>query len=201
MTRPPEPWRIVLVVEDDSDGRAVAELVSRSGQDVTVDWLPANGIGNIKRNAARLISLARDRLEGRRGCVAVVVDRDGRNPGREEPHRTISRTCRRSRVEFIAAREALEAWFLADPGICRWLGVPLPGNTEGIRNPKRRVEQAFFRRTGRAYRRRRARLEVARQATGVDAARNGSARVAFEAVRRCLGAENPSRPHARGVLR
>ncbi len=40
MTRPPEPWRIVLVVEDDSDGRAVAELVSRSGQDVTVDWLP-----------------------------------------------------------------------------------------------------------------------------------------------------------------
>lgn len=181
------PWKIVLVVEDDSDGRAIAELVSRTGQEVRVDWLPANGIGNIKRNAVKLLSLARDRLEGRRGCVAVVLDRDGKNPGREEPHRSIQRACRRSRAEFIAAREALEAWFLADPGICRWLNVPLPATTEGIRNPKHKIGQAFFRRTGRPYRRRRARLEVARQATGVDAARNASARTAFEAVRRCLG--------------
>lgn len=187
MSRMPSPWRVVLVVEDDSDGRAIAELARRSGLGVLFEWLPAGGIGNIKRNAEKLIGLARDRFQPGRGCVAVLVDRDRRNPAREEPHRTIAAACRRGRAEFAAAREAIEAWFLADPGICAWLGLTHPPSTDTIHDPKRRVAQAFYRRTGRPYRKGRARLEVVRQATGIDVSRNGSARGAFGAVRRCLG--------------
>lgn len=186
MTAEVAPWRIVLVVEDDSDGRAIAELLARSDYPVQVDWLPAGGIGNIKRKADRLLALARDRLERRSGCVAVVLDRDGKNPGRDEPHRSISRACRGGGAEFIPAREALEAWFLADHGICAWLGIASPRRTDGIRNPKARIALAFTRKTGRPYGRRRARLEVARQATGIDATRNDSARLAMQAVKRCL---------------
>lgn len=150
------------------------------------DWLPAGGIGNIKRNAARLIALARDRVATGRGCVAVVVDRDSKDTSRDEPHRTIARACRRAGAEFIAAREAIEAWFLADPGICKWLGVPPPATSDGIHDPKQRVSRAFQRATGRPYRKRRARIEVARHSAGIEIARNKSARLALEAVRKCL---------------
>jgi hypothetical protein len=181
------PWKVVVIVEDDSDGRAIAELVARTDQPVQFDWLPAGGIGNIKRNAERLITLARDRVEQRRGCVAVLVDRDRKNPSRDEPHRTIARACRRGKVEFVVAQEALEAWFLADPGVCGWLGLAPPATTDTIRDPKQRVSQAFHRTTGRPYRKRRARLEVARHSTGIDVGKNGSAQQAFAAIAHCLG--------------
>jgi hypothetical protein len=178
---------VVVIVEDDSDGRAMAELIVRSGLAAQFDWLPAGGIGNIKRNAARLIDLARDRIDSGQGCVAVVVDRDGRNPSRDEPHRTIARACRGARAEFIPAREAIEAWFLADPGICGWLGLTPPATSDHIRDPRSRVGQAFYRKTRRPYRRRRARPEVASHSTGIDPKRNGSAGQALAAVKECLG--------------
>ena len=187
MTVASSPWTVVLIVEDDSDGRAIAELASRSGCRARVDWLPAGGIGNIKRNADRLIRLAGDRIDGANGCVAVLVDRDSKDPSTEEPHRTIWRACRRARVEFIAVREAVEAWFLADPGICTWLGLTQPVRTDSIANPKKRVAVAFDKKTGRPYRKRRARVEVARQCTGVDRARNESLSLALRAVDTCLG--------------
>lgn len=180
------PWKVVVIVEDDSDGRAIVELASRSGLGAEFDWLPAGGIGNIKRNADRLIALAQDRVAGGRGCVAVVVDRDGKDPSRDEPHRTIAQACRRLQTEFIAAREAIEAWFLADPGVCDWLGVKTLPASDHIPNPKRRVAQAFEKKTGRPYRRRRARLEVARHSGGIEHRRNTSARRALAAVRECI---------------
>lgn len=186
MKRIPAPWRVVVIVEDDSDGRAIAELAARAGLEAQFDWLPAWGLGNIKRNARRLIGLARDRVDGRRGCVAVVVDRDGRDPSKDDPHRTIARACRRERVEFIAARENIEAWFLADPGICDWLRLAPPATTDSIRDPKKRVGAAFYNRTGRPYRQRRARPEVARHSTGIEAKRNASAGQGLLAVKDCL---------------
>jgi hypothetical protein len=164
----------------------MSQLMSKIEPRVRLDWLPANGLGNIKRNAHKLIALARDRLDVGAGCVAVVVDRDRRDPAKDEPHRTIARACRRGRVELITAREAIEAWFLADPGICAWLGVAPAPETDAIPDPKQRVAQAFARKTGRPYRKRRARLEVVRHARGIDALRSRSARHALDAVRQCL---------------
>jgi hypothetical protein len=116
----------------------------------------------------------------------MVVDRDQRDPSRDEPHRTIARMCRTARVEFIAAREAIGARLLADSGICRWLGISQAARTDVIRDPKRRMAVAFDRELGRPYRKRRARPEVARQASGVDRSRDDSLRQALAAVERCV---------------
>lgn len=169
----PPQWRVVLIVEDDSDGRACRELARAAGLRAFVDWLPANGIGNIKRSGAKLIELAKDRV-GKNGCVAVVIDGDRKTPSRHEPHRSIFQACRSTKVPLVIAREAIEAWFLTDPGICRWLGVAQPANTESLRDPKKTVADAFYKKTGRTYLRRRARLEVGRQATKPDVARSKS---------------------------
>ncbi len=83
----------------------------------------------------------------------------------------------------------MEAWFLTDLGICRWLGVAPAATTDTIRDPKTRVAQAFDRITGRPYRKRRARMEVARQSTGLDGNRNASLREALAAVAQCLTVE------------
>jgi hypothetical protein len=181
---PPE-WRVIMIVEDDSDGRAIRQLAVASGLPANLDWLPTNGIGNIKRNGDRLIGLAKERAGGH-GCVAVLVDEDGSNIERDEPHRTILRICKKAKVPFVAVRQSLEAWMLADPGICEWLGVSVRARTDTIANPKAIVARAFYLRTGRAYRRRRARVEVTAHARGANRAANGSLNGALRHIESCL---------------
>jgi hypothetical protein len=174
----------VLIVEDDSDGNALRQLAQAAGVDAIVDWLPADGIGNIKRRAEALIRLARDRVAGR-GCVAIVVDGDGRDPTVDEPHRTIQQACSAANVPLIVAREALEAWFLTDPGICSWLGVPRRPHTGSIADPKRRVAAAYYQKTRRPYQRRLARLRIAQQATGPAHRHNNSLAETFVHLTEC----------------
>ncbi len=174
----------MLIVEDDSDGHAVRNLTAPIRLPILVDWLPANGIGNISRNGERLIALAKDRI-GSRGCVAVLIDGDGKNPARDEPHRTIARVCRARNVPLVVARESLEAWMLADPGVCEWLDIPIRPGTDRLRDPKGTVRKAFFKKTGRDYRRRRARTEVTQQATGPSVEANDSLRTALRHLEGC----------------
>ncbi len=153
--------------------------------DALIDWLPANGIGNIKRNGPKLIELARDRA-GERGCVAVIVDGDGRDPARDDPHRAIDQACRAGQVPLVIAREAMEAWFLADEAVCVWLGVRVEPNTATIADPKRVVADTYLRTTGRTYRRlRRARLIVAQKASDPNAGRNSSLAEALAHLAAC----------------
>lgn len=159
------PWKVVLIVEDDSDGQACALLKERLGLNFELDWLPAYGVGNIKRKGEKLIRLARDRVQNGRGCVAVLLDRDGKDVTRSEPHRTIRRLCNQAGIPLILAVEALEAWFLADAGCAGWLEIaPLP-NADTVTNPKERIKDAYYRKTGRSYTRR-ARRILAEKADG-----------------------------------
>lgn len=184
MTRSGGQWRVVLIVEDDSDGRALSLLIKTLNVRAVIDWLPANGIGNIQRNGRRLVALARDRA-GRRGCVAVIIDGDRKTIATDEPHRSIARECRVGKVALVVARESLEAWMLADAGICAWLEVPPRTTTHTLANPKEIISRAFFRKTGRPYRRRRARVEVAQRATGPNRAANTSIDHAIRHLEEC----------------
>jgi len=65
---------------------------------------------------------------------------------------------------LIVAREAPEGWFLTDPGICSWLGVPLRPDTASVADPKRLVATAYYQKTRRQY----------QQATALDYRRNNS---------------------------
>jgi hypothetical protein len=183
--RPSTPWRVVLIVEDDSDGRALKSLARASGLPALIDWLPANGIGNIKRRTGALIRLAMDRIEHGRGCVAVIVDRDRKDRKREEPHRTISRSCASQATAYIEAVEAVEAWLLADEGIVAWLGLAPRPRTDRIRDPKAVVARAFRKKTKRPYQRRRARMQLAAKATGVMSSRSPSWSQALAHLEEC----------------
>jgi hypothetical protein len=172
-------WRVVVIVEDDSDGRALRTLAGKCGFAGVLDWLPANGIGNIKRKGQTLIDLARTRLKEEPGCVAVVVDGDGKDPGRDEPHKTISALCRRAKVPFVVACQAVEAWLLADAGVADWLGRSPARRPDTLKDPKREITRAFRRRTGRTYGRRIARAQVAEHADGTAATHSASLRTAL----------------------
>lgn len=179
------PWKVVLIVEDDTDGRTIRRLLEASGIRVAVDWLPAGGIGEIKRRADKLIRLAQARVSGARGCVAVVVDRDGKDSGRDEPHCAIKVACGRAGVPYVEAVEAIEGWFLADPGIASWLGTPIHRRTDGLGDPKGTVAKAFLKITGRGYLKRGSRPKVANRATGVDANRSASWKAALTLLAKC----------------
>jgi len=178
-------WTVNLVVEDDTDGRALRDLVQASRIPISVDWLPGNGIGNIKRKGTALIDLARSRIKNGKGCVAVLVDRDGNDSGRREPHRTIRRTCRQAGAAYVEAVEAFEAWCLADPGISAWLGLVQKAKVESIADPKAKVAAAFARKTGRHYGRRRSRRQLVAHATGVAATLSSSWTAALALLGAC----------------
>lgn len=165
MTPPTSPWKVVLIVEDNSDGQALKALAGHLGVNVVVDWLPANGIGNIKRRGRQLIDLARGRIRDQRGCVAVLLDRDGKDVTRAEPHRTIRHLCRQERVPLLLAVEALEAWLVADNGCAHWLAIQRPANADSLPRPKETVERAYYQKTGRPYTRR-ARCVLAEKSDG-----------------------------------
>ena len=175
-------WTVVLIVEDDSDGQALRELAQRLDLPVRLDWLPANGIGNIKRRGEKMIELARERIQGVTGCVAVLLDRDGRDVGRDDPHRTIQRLCERAGAPLILAIEALEAWLLADAACSAWLDVRRPANADALPRPKETVERAYYRRTRRPYTRR-ARTILAKHADGSGPERSPSLRLALDRLR------------------
>lgn len=179
------PWHVVLIVEDDSDGRALRALARASGLGIRVDWLPANGIGNIKRKCDALIQLALDRIQDGKGCVAVIVDRDGKDRRRDEPHHTIHSACAAQGTPFVEATEALESWFLSDDGIVTWLGLTPRPDVDRLRDPKGTVARAFQKKTKRPYRKRRARVQVAEQATGLTGNRSPSLRSAIAHLERC----------------
>jgi hypothetical protein len=181
----PGEWKVILIVEDDSDGQALRLLAQASGVPCQIDWVPANGLGNIKRRGLHLIRLARDRICEGQGCVAVLVDRDGRDASRDEPHRSIRNHCKEAGVPYLEAVEAFEAWCLADPGICQWLGLRTPACADVISNPKDRVAQAYRKKAGRSYEKRRARTRLARNARGVEARRSPSWKAATEKLDLC----------------
>jgi len=181
-----QKWKVVVVVEDDTDGKALAELVRRSGLPIALDWLPANGIGNIKRKGGRLIQLARSRFGAGAGCVAVLVDRDGKDARKAEPHRTIRRDCASHGAAYVEAVESLEAWFLADPAIAEWLGLKQHGSVDAVKDPKQVVAAAFYKQTRRTYQRRRSRQQVAQHASGIEPMQSTSWRNALALLQPCL---------------
>ncbi len=183
---PASRWKVVVIVEDDSDGQALRKLVGAADLAVDLDWLPAYGLGNIKRRADKLIELAKDRIRDGQGCVAVVVDRDGKDARHDEPHRSIAKACSEAGIPYLEARESFEAWCLADAGIRSWLNLSLRSTVDRIPDPEKRISRAFRKKTKRTYQKRIARLQLVAHATGPEDRRSPSWRQARDQVRECL---------------
>ena len=179
------PWKVVLICEDETDGRVAKKLAHLVCPNVHLDYLPARGCGEIKRKLDKLVGDAR-RDVGRLGCVAVLLDGDQKNLDRDEPHWAIRQGCKRLHVPFVACLQDMEAWLLADPGCRTYLQLPpLKGRTDGLAGTKSQVAAAYYKVSGRSYEKRLARQKLADKLTGPDLTANQSLAAAVTALLDC----------------
>ena len=130
--------KIWLITEDENDSIVIQKLLDAHKIHVEVDWQKTTG-GGISRLVAeveKLIQTAKKRKD-RKDCIAVLHDWDEhKQPDRRiyDQIKTICYQYRRDAV-LVIARQSIEAWLLADSGICDWLGIR-PKNWDESRDPK-----------------------------------------------------------------
>jgi hypothetical protein len=119
------PCTLWLIVEDETDGEVVQALLK--GRDVTVKPLaPTGGTGGLSRlriQLRRLIQTAKQRRGSQDGCIAVLHDQDITDPRKQAEHKAINDICDAEQVVLVIACDEIEAWLLADNGLCEWLGM------------------------------------------------------------------------------
>src|SRR5438477_7887366 len=115
---------IWLIVEDETDGEVAQALLK--DRDVIVKPLaPTGGTGGLSRlriQLHRLIQTAKQRRSTQEDCIAVLHDQDMTDPRKEAEHKAINDICDAEQVVLAVARDEIEAWLLADHGLCEWLG-------------------------------------------------------------------------------
>jgi len=130
---------IYLIVEDQNDAKIVQTLINARGLSVRVRSLtPTGNMGGITRlvkDLDKLIQQAKSQ-KAANDCIAVLHDWDiHKQPDRTHYDR-ITETCSRyDDVVQVIARDEIEAWLLADAGVCNWLGLK-PQNRDNARKPK-----------------------------------------------------------------
>jgi hypothetical protein len=177
---------VVLICEDETDGIVARRLAELLCPTIRIDYLPAGGCGEIKRKLDKLVADARRDL-GKRGCVAVLLDGDQKNPARDEPHRSIALGCQKLRVPFIPCLQDMEAWLLTDPGCRAYLKLPsLKGTTDGLAKTKAQVAAAYYKVCGRSYEKRLARRKLADKLSGPSPQANRSLAEALRQLQACV---------------
>jgi hypothetical protein len=133
---------IWLITEDETDAEVVERILEKRGLKVRVKRLGTRNVGGISRLAgqlARLIATAKAQKQAN-DCIAVLHDEDRHIQPDRTPYETIATLCKAEHVAFIIARDELEAWLLADSGVCAWLESN-PANWDGKPKPKEELER------------------------------------------------------------
>jgi hypothetical protein len=146
---------IHLILEDQTDADVVRAILKANGYSTVKvkPHLTTGGRGGISRLALqlpRLIATARAE-RGDRDCIAVLHDKDELTETRREHHTRIEDICRNhDDVKHIVAEDEIEAWLLADEGVCRWLGVKA-SNQDSLKKPKSRLDSLINKKVGKGY--------------------------------------------------
>jgi hypothetical protein len=116
-----------LIVEDEHDGEAIKALLTAKRLDIKVKVKqPTGGSGGISRLARSLnenIRTAKAQMKAS-DCIVVLHDWDIQKQQHNRDHyRKIEDICRQEAVQLVIAHDELEAWLLADEGLCKWLGI------------------------------------------------------------------------------
>lgn len=129
---------IHLIVEDENDGKAIRKILEKRRFQVRVRvYQPTGGSGGISRLAKQLEKLVATARANRKrnDCIAVMHDQDDQTQQRHrEDYELIARICTEQEVKLVIPRDELESWFLADTGLCTWLGIA-PRNRDEQRKP------------------------------------------------------------------
>ena len=145
---------IYLIAEDRTDADVVRAILHAHGIAVHVSPLPPTGGGGISRMAKdleRLIETARNKRNPG-DCIAVLHDADELVEPRREHYQRIEAICRRHRddVIHVVAHDEIEAWLLADEGVCRWLETSV-NNQDRQRKPSDRLKRLVKRKLKKDY--------------------------------------------------
>jgi hypothetical protein len=159
---------IWLITEDSTDQQVVEALLGARGIEVRVRILtPTGGRGGISRLAIQIENLIATAVaeKGPRDCIAVLIDADEQVQPNRTSYEQIRQTCRTNshNVVLVIAHDEIEAWLLADTGLCEWLGVP-PRNCDQEVRPSDRLK-SLVKQKGTSYSGR-GREQVLRHVTG-----------------------------------
>lgn len=134
------PGRIWLIAEDESDLEVVQSILARKKFAIKVLLRkPDAAQGGISRFAKELDKLVRNIRERKEpnDCIAVLHDTDEHHETNRERYDHIKQICAKYRADvvLVTARSQIEAWLLADNGLCAWLETS-PRNWDEQSDPK-----------------------------------------------------------------
>lgn len=145
---------IHLIVENKTDADVVRAILKAKQIDVRVRYLEPPNAGGISRLAKELEALIKTAKAKRKSndCIAVLHDADSLSETNRQNHDKIAAIYEKykSDVVLIIARDELEAWLLADEGLCQWLGEKAK-NCDGEKQPSLRLNRAVKKKTKRGY--------------------------------------------------
>ena len=146
---------IYLIVEDETDVDVVRAILKAKQIDIYVSKLiPTGKTGGVSRLASQLERLIKTALEKRKSndCIAVLHDADENVQTDRKSYEEIKEICKRYSVDvvLIVAHDEIEAWLLADEGLCKWLGEK-PHNCDEETQPSLRLNRAVKKKTGKDY--------------------------------------------------
>jgi hypothetical protein len=140
---------IHLIGEDDSDALIVQKILDKRGFDIRIDFTGGGGVHNLLGQLEELISIAKKRLN-ERDCIAVLHDADEMQQTDRQSYEKIKLICKREKIKLIIAHDTIEAWLLADSGVCKWLKVRAK-NWDTQKEPKNALDSLMKKEKGKKY--------------------------------------------------
>ncbi|SRR5258706_9863454 len=136
---------IWLIVEDPTDADVLKAIVQKRGFPVKIEHVPMeNNMTGIFRLAGELQKLI-ETTKSRKAvddCIAVLVDAEYYKLDKERTHhKKVQAICESyaDEVRLLWAVQEIEAWLLADPGLCKWLDIAAENN-DGENDPKEKLQ-------------------------------------------------------------
>jgi thymidylate synthase len=146
---------IHLIGEHENDADVVNAILKAMNIDMRAKALkPPGGSGGISRIADNIEALIKTAIQKRQkgDCIAVLHDADVMSERRRANHDRIKTVCEKYRedVKLVIAEDEIEAWLLADEGLCRWLNENPEKSSNNERKPSERLNRAVKRKTGKS---------------------------------------------------
>lgn len=133
-----------LIVEAPMDGELVRAILKVHFPALQVRVTRPTGnnpnLARLAQQIEQLIASAR-RIAANTDCIAVLHDADRQTrPHDRADYERIETACalHAGRVLHVQAVDEIEAWLLADSGVCQWLGEQ-PANRDQLRQPSDRL--------------------------------------------------------------
>lgn len=149
----PTMW---LIVEGDSDPKVIRRILEQKKIVVRVEpifpELGGRGISLLAQNLETLIEYVLQRKKPV-DCIVVFHDMDETTNLYRKHYETIDSICAsekyRAEVTLITAKDEIEAWLLADEGLCKWLRVKPNKKCDSIKKPSQKLNELIRKRQDR----------------------------------------------------